>query len=294
MRGVILVWLVSFSFFAKGQFFGPKIQRVLFLGNSITYAGGYVQLVDAYARMQGSGKPIEIMNLGLPSETVSGLSEEGHAGGRFPRPDLHERLARVLDGTKPDLVIACYGMNDGIYQPLDAERFQKFKEGIQWLHVQVAARGIRIVHLTPTVYEDKKDQSPAYAGVLDVYSKWLKRQSTWEVIDPHFPMKKFLEKKKKKDPNFSLAADGVHIGELGHALVAREIIEFFTKKSCEDWDQIQNYKFYEALGQEHRLMKDAWLRATGHLRPDMKVGLPMEEAMKQKEVFEKQINALRQ
>jgi hypothetical protein len=76
--------------------------------------------------------------------------------------------------------------------------------------------------------------------------------------------------------------------------VAREIIEFFTKKSCEDWDQIQNYKFYEALGQEHRLMKDAWLRATGHLRPDMKVGLPMEEAMKQKEVFEKQINALRQ
>jgi hypothetical protein len=185
-------------------------------------------------------------------------------------------------------------MNDGIYQPLDTERFQKFKDGIQWLHVQVAARGIRIVHLTPTVYEDKKDQSPAYAGVLDVYSKWLKRQSTWEVIDTHFPMKKFLEKKKKKDPNFSLAADGVHIGELGHALVAREIIEFFTKKSCEDWDQIQNYKFYEALGQEHRLMKDAWLRATGHLRPDMKVGLPMEEAMKQKEVFEKQINALRQ
>ena len=102
----------------------------------------------------------------------------------------------------------------------------------------------------------------------------------------------FMDKKKKKDPAFSLAVDGVHIGELGHALVAREIIEFFTKKSCEDWEQIQNYKFYEVLGQEHRLMKDAWLRATGHLRPDMKVGLPMEEAMKQKGIFEKQINAL--
>ena len=39
-------------------------------------------------------------------------------------------------------------------------------------------------------------------------------------------------------------------------------------------------------------MKDAWLRLTGHLRPDMKVGLPMVEALKQKEGLEKQIQEL--
>ena len=292
MRGIVFFLIFGISFFAHGQLFGPPIQRVLFLGNSITYGGAYVQMVDAYARLHDIGTPIEIMNLGLPSETVSGLSEDGHAGGRFPRPDLHERLARVLDATKPDLVIACYGMNDGIYQPLDVSRFQKYKDGILWLHEQVEARGIRIVHLTPTVYEDKKGQSPEYAQVLDAYSKWLKKQPRWEVIDSHFPMKKYLQKMKRKDPAFSLATDGVHIGDLGHGLVAREIIQYFGKKKCEDWDQIPQYKFYEVLGQEHRLMKDAWLRLTGHLRPDMKVGLPIEEALKQKEGLEKQIQEL--
>ena len=62
-------------------------------------------------------RQIEFINAGLPTETVSGLSEEGHAGGSFPRPDLHERLERVLPATRPDVVIACYGMNDGIYLP---------------------------------------------------------------------------------------------------------------------------------------------------------------------------------
>src|SRR2546425_2764856 len=49
-----------------------------------------------YTTLFRSGRQIEFLNLGLPSETVSGLSEEGHAGGQFPRPDLLERLARVL------------------------------------------------------------------------------------------------------------------------------------------------------------------------------------------------------
>ena len=294
MRGIVCILFFSFSFFAKGQLFGPNVQRVLFIGNSRTYAGGYVLQVDAYARMHASEAPLEIMNLGLPSETVSGLSEEGHAGGRFPRPDLHERLSRVLEATKPDLVIACYGMNDGIYQPLEANRFQKFKDGILWLHEQVASRGIRIVHLTPTVYEDKKGQSPEYAKVLDVYSKWLKKQSAWEVIDSHFPMKQYSKKMKRKDSLFSLASDGVHIGAMGHGLVAKEIIQYFTKRKCTDCEQIPTYTWFDVLSKEHTMMKDAWLRVTGHLRPDMKVGLPMEEAMKQKEVFEKQINVIRQ
>ena len=91
-----------------------QIQRVLFLGNSITYSGQYVADIEAYYRLVHPTLEIEWINVGLPSETVSGLSEEGHADGAFPRPDLHERLERVLKQTQPDLVFANYGMNDGI------------------------------------------------------------------------------------------------------------------------------------------------------------------------------------
>ena len=97
-------------------------ERIVFLGDSITAAGVYATYVDAWIAASGWPNPPRIIDCGLPSETVSGLSEEGHAGGQFPRPDLHERLDRVLRLTKPDLVIACYGINCGIYQPFDEGR----------------------------------------------------------------------------------------------------------------------------------------------------------------------------
>ena len=68
---------------------------------------------------------------------MSGLSEAGHAGGKFPRPDIHERLDRVLATVKPDLVFACYGMNCGIYLPLDDKRFAAYQAGIRKLREKV-------------------------------------------------------------------------------------------------------------------------------------------------------------
>ena len=88
-----------------------KAKRIVFLGDSITYGGHYVACIDAWLTMKHPGSERVVIKLGLSSETVSGLSEEGHAGGRFPRPNLHERLSRILAKTKPDLVLACYGMN---------------------------------------------------------------------------------------------------------------------------------------------------------------------------------------
>src|SRR5206468_3533951 len=111
-----------------------NVHRILFLGDSITYAGQYIEDIEAYYVTRFPDRHFEFINVGLSSETVSGLSEDGHAGGKYPRPDLHERLERILAKTKPDLIFACYGMNDGIYHPSDAERSKKFQDGMKWLH----------------------------------------------------------------------------------------------------------------------------------------------------------------
>ena len=165
-------------------------RRVVFLGDSITYGGGWV--ADLAAWMEREGMTADVINMGLSSETVSGLSEEGHAGGKFPRPDLAERLDRVLRVSRPDLVIACYGMNCGIYQPLDDTRFAAFKAGIERLHDAVEQAGAAIIHLTPPVYDQRPDKpGPAgavdYDAVLATYSEWLlaKRADGWLVIDVH-------------------------------------------------------------------------------------------------------------
>ncbi len=102
----------------------------------------------------------------------------------------------MLRVARPDLVIACYGMNCGIYQPLDGQRFAKFKDGMQRLHDTVEKTGAKIIHLTPPVY-DKKPGKPGefnYDDVLAEYSKWLvsKRADGWIVIDVHGRMKEII------------------------------------------------------------------------------------------------------
>src|SRR5690349_16986849 len=144
-----------------------SVHRIVFLGNSITYAGSYITDIEAYFITHYPNKAYEFINMGLPSETVSGLSEPGHADGKFPRPDLHERLNRVLALTKPDLVFICYGMNDGIYLPFDSGRFQKFKDGLVDVHHKVAQTGARIIHLTPPYYDELKGKNKGYEATLD-------------------------------------------------------------------------------------------------------------------------------
>ncbi|WP_018615013.1 SGNH/GDSL hydrolase family protein [Segetibacter koreensis] len=290
------------------QALSAKVKRIVFLGNSITYAGNYINDIEAYFISHFPEKHLEFINVGLPSETVSGLSEVGHAGGKFPRPDLHERLERVLAQTKPDLVFTCYGMNDGIYMPFDNSRFTKFKEGINWMHTMIVKSGARCIHLTPPVYDEFKGKSIGYAEVLDQYSNWLlslRSEKKWEVIDIHYPMKKYLEAHRKVDSifnlkGFALADDGVHPGETGHWIMARKILAYLGCKGAvaspgiseslaADANGIQILKLVE---QRQLMMKHAWLTATKYIRPDIPEGLPLKEALEKYVEIEHEILAL--
>lgn len=278
-----------------------NVKKIVFIGNSITYAGYYVSCIDAYLRFHYPEKHFEIINLGLPSETVSGLSEPNHAGSRFPRPDLHERLDRILKKLKPDLVFACYGMNDGIYMPFDDKHFQKFQEGMNWMHELVAQSGASIIHITPPIYDERKGK--AYANVLDVYSDWLishRYTNNWNVIDIHWPMKKYLEDQRLKDSKFKFAADGIHPDNVGHFMMAKEILlnlgETKVATATAMLDVLSGYKngdtIFHLIEKEQAIRKDAYLTFTGHKRPEMNAGLSFSDAERQCADIEKQIQML--
>src|SRR5690606_33458589 len=103
-------------------------------------------------------------------------------------------------------------------------------------------------------------------------SLWLLDQEQtkrWLVVDIHGPMKSYMEEKRRKDPSFSLAADGVHPGDEGHWLIAREILIFLGENHANDIESIQAIlKDYpnsgaviHAVREKQQLMRDAWLTA---------------------------------
>jgi lysophospholipase L1-like esterase len=281
------------------------VKRVVVLGDGITYAGGYVTAIDVYFATRHPGRAIEVLNVGLASETVSGLSEDGHAGGKFPRPDLHERLGRVLAQTKPDLVLACYGMNDGIYLPLAEERFARFREGIVRLRTAVAGAGARMVHVTPPAYDDERGGKPGYGAVLARYAAWLLEQrkaAGWDVIDVNGPMQTFLAERRAADATFHLAKDGIHPGEQGHWLMARAILRHWGARDLESTGSVAEMVAGHARGADvvtlvmrrQSLWRDAWLTATGHTRPGVKAGLPLAEAKERAAEIERALAKLRE
>ncbi|MCL4642140.1 MULTISPECIES: SGNH/GDSL hydrolase family protein [Olivibacter] len=280
-------------------------KRILFLGNSITYGGDYVSIFETSLSVSYPANNPEVINLALPSETVSGLSEPDHADGKFPRPCLFSRVTSVLQKSKPiDIAFACYGMNDGIYLPFDMNRFEAYKRGMIRLRDSLEAAGVkRIIFMTPPIHDDKDKGLGGYNLVLDKYAEWLLAQRKargWEVIDVHFPMRAYLEKKRQKDADFKLAEDGVHPGKEGHWLIAKALLQYFhlqggLVKTLNDFLESQPYivNLYTLIGKRQSFMKDAWLTYTGHERPGMPIGLPMEEAAIQYEQLEREIFQLK-
>jgi len=303
-RSFFFLFSILFLAEAKSQDFdtiSKETKQILFLGNSITYSGQYIAYIETYYRLKHPESPIEWINLGLPSETVSGLSEAGHAGGAFPRPDLHERLDRIFAQIQPDLVFVNYGMNDGIYLPFDSARFKKYEEGMNWLNSKVLEIGAEAIFLTPPVYDPIK--GIAYSLTLDRYSEWLIDQentANWKVIDVHFPMRNYLEIKRGFEPAFYLAKDGIHPDSIGHWLMARPILEYLGIKdvaAAESFEKAiadapNGQELFILIYQKQKILRDAYLSATGHLRPGLPEGLPLLEAKKQALALENQILTL--
>jgi lysophospholipase L1-like esterase len=306
--------LAAFSADASALAKFQDVHRIVFLGDSITYAGGYVADVEAYYVTRFPEQHFEFINVGLSSETVSGLTE---ASEKNPRPDLHERLGRVLEKTKPDLVFICYGMNDGIYSPPDEARLKAFADGMKSVHEQIAGAGVKsIIHVTPPVFDPVGAKAristngaygfshpyEGYNQALDQFSDWLvaQRKAGWEVADLHSGMNRWLAEERKRDANFNYTKDGVHPDGAGHWVMAKQILLYLGAQDIENAatpaamvaSNPQGEEILKLAREKEELLRDAWLNFCGFKRPGVKAGLPVPEAEAKSAELDKQIREL--
>lgn len=264
-------------------------KRIVFLGDSITHSGEYVADLEAWLISRGASA--EVINLGLPSETAADLTpteqQETHIKPfGFPRPTISERLGRILEKSHPDWILACYGMNDGSSLPQNDEGFARYCAAMETLKTTTEKAGVKqFIALTPPTQDAGPGQPISkHDEMLARFSDWLlsRRKDGWNVIDIHGPMRAALEERRKADPNFRFAGDGVHPGREGHDLMAKQIIQYFSSPQEADAFFAQSPAFAkpvrDLVQQRMALRRDAWLTWTGHTRPGMGKGLPMDEA----------------
>ena len=285
--------------------FPLKAHRILFLGDSITAAGEFVNMIELQLRLQSVDPMPELVNAGLPSEGCTGLSEPDHP---FPRPDVHERLDRALAAVKPDVVVACYGMNDGIYYPYSDERFQKYQDGINRLIEKVHAAGAKLILMTPPPFDPLQLRTEgklrpegsdkfAWFAVYENYDQVIRKYAIWileqkdrveMVIDLHTPITAFWEQQRKKDPAFTVAPDGVHCNSRGHQTIAEVTLKAW---GVESWMPISD-QMTQLVNQKGAVLHNAWLSHIGHKRPGMAAGLSLEEANAKAAEIDQQLQVL--
>ena len=279
-------------------------KRILFLGDSITHAGHYVSYLECQLRQDGGPMP-ELIQIGLPSETCSGLSEPEHP---WPRPNVHERLKRALRKTDPDLVFACYGMNDGIYHPFSETRFAAFEKGLETLIAEVDRHGAKLILLTPPPFDPIQlkgtpklrplgARSYAWFAIYEGYDDVLKKYArhilgqerdprVLATVDLHTAVTEAFNRQRRTTPGFSFHPDGVHLDAGGHKVMADAILRRLgTADPSKDPDEA----LYQLVHKRQTLLHYSWLTHVGHKRPNTKAGIPLPQAKKQAEILEKNI-----
>ena len=302
--GVILCLLALVPSNLSAEIFAPG-NRVVFLGDSVTAAGQYVTYLDMQLRIRYGDDAPDLINLGLPSEGVTGLSEKPHP---FPRPNVHERLERALTKLKPDAIVACYGINDGIYSPFDKGRFEAFQAGIQKLIESVKGKDIELALCTPIAFDSQPfskakkllpmdtEKDFAWFAIYDGYEDVIEQYSTYVktlnsqvdvIVDVHDPIRYTLKATRKTKKDYAMSGDGVHVDNAGHMVIARAIAS-----ACDVTWYGNAPDVFRLLDQRTKVLHDAYLDEVGHTRPQTGRGLPILEALAEATSLEEELGSL--
>jgi len=257
--------------------------RILIIGDSITQDGTYVSFMEYYLESLYPDKKFDIISIGLGGETACGLTEPGHA----KRPCVHSRLDTAFAKIKPKLVFACYGMNDGLYNPQSPKRFQAFKDGILKLITKVKKVGAKVIIMTPPVFDPLhvprellKDNEVGYTyakpyykydNVLADYSDWIMSLEIEDVqiIDLHSPMKTYLQKRHEADSTFFINKDGIHPTPFGHLfmtdLILEEIgISLNIKYLDNEFERVTSDTLFVLINKQRQIRSKGWLEYIGY------------------------------
>ncbi len=143
---MICAFAILFASCSGGREAATHIERIVFLGDSITASGdelgGYVSLVKD-SLIQSSKGHIQVIGAGISGNRV---------------PDLLARVDHDVIAQKPTLTIIYIGINDVWHWACStaARRKAEYEAGLKELIGKIQAAGSKVILCTPSVIGEKR------------------------------------------------------------------------------------------------------------------------------------------
>lgn len=259
--------------------------NVLVVGDSVTDGGKYVSYLNSYFRLHQPQEEVQFINLGVSSETVSGLSEPAHP---FPRPCVLNRMDKITDHFQAAMAIICYGINDGIYYPLSQERMDAYEKGMEILVEKFQQKGIEVCIMTPPPFDCHSFQHEmydidalefsylnpyiGYNEVMGAYANMLLDKfagTVSTIINLHSILSEDIKTRREVDPAYR-SGDGIHPDQHGHYIIARTILSnlFHVNLSkFEDMLSGDNGTFLKLIEEKDLILHSYYKEMIGHDNP---------------------------
>ena len=208
-----LVALLALSSMASADPMVKDGDVLAIIGDSITEGRQYGSLVENYLLMCQPAK-VRVMQFGWSGENVSGFNN---------------RMADFL-AMKPTVATLCYGMNDGMYKPVDDRIREMFREGLTKGVRTLKKSGTRVLVGSPGCVDTATFQRPTVSAAdyntnlaaLRDEARGVAQATDSPFADVHTAMIEAMWASKSKfGPDYPFAGgDGVHPSANGGLVMA--------------------------------------------------------------------------
>jgi lysophospholipase L1-like esterase len=190
--------------------------RIVFVGDSITMQGGYVEMLAKALKEKQPKLDVKVTRYGLNGGRVPDV-----AVGKTPWGEA-KPFARILDEDKPTLLVIYLGINDVMHSPGTSK--EDFAKGLKDLIASAQAAKAVVVLATPAV-NGEKIESNAAQKKLDEYaaiSRAVAKDTSATLCDLRAGFIDYLAKNNpEKKSKGILTYDGIHMSETGNKLIAQ-------------------------------------------------------------------------
>lgn len=192
---------------------------IVFLGDSITHAGYYVEPMEAMLWSIYPELELQFFNAGVSGDIAAQAAE---------------RLDAEVLAQEPDVVFVLLGMNDAGYAPHDPERLETYQSGLDGIVARVQGESeAQVVVLSPTFYDpapvSARGDEPVegYRYTLRYYTEAARdvaRARSCLFVDVNKAMWAATRAMRETEPEFTLCPDGIHPDERGGLVVADAVL----------------------------------------------------------------------